>query len=196
MNKHLPPAWREAIIFGVIWGAMEVSLGSFLHALRIPFTGVILSSFGAALLVCGRQIFPRLGFCLRAGVICAGLKTLSPAGLIWGPFIAILVESVLIELAMLLPSQRIGGFLAGGLVVLWSLLQGLLTQVLFFGQDLLAVYEKLFLKICGQLGVSSSQGVSFFLIVVACMALPGMLLGAYSSVLGQRVSQRYWLEAQ
>ena len=43
IHKPLNPIWLKAAVVGSIWASIEIILGSFLHNLKIPLSGTILS---------------------------------------------------------------------------------------------------------------------------------------------------------
>ncbi len=102
-------AVRELVyiaIFGAIWGAVEITLGSYLHVIFPPLAdtflvGLILTSIGTVVALIGRLFVPRTGSVLMIGVVTAILKMLSIGGVKIGPMAAILVESLLMELGLL-----------------------------------------------------------------------------------------------
>ena len=65
---------------GALWGSVEMTLGSFLHVLNVPFTGVVLGSIGICIALVGRVVVPRPGSTLSIAVIAALLKALSIGG--------------------------------------------------------------------------------------------------------------------
>ncbi|MCJ7579043.1 MAG: hypothetical protein MUP98_00740, partial [Candidatus Aminicenantes bacterium] len=62
LDNRFPQAWREAAVFGALWGAGETTLGAFLHATRIPLTGIIMASFGVIILTSGQMLIGRKWF--------------------------------------------------------------------------------------------------------------------------------------
>jgi hypothetical protein len=46
MKHSLSEKWIKASIMGTIWAASEIVLGSFLHNLKVPFSGNILTAIG------------------------------------------------------------------------------------------------------------------------------------------------------
>jgi hypothetical protein len=111
--------WAYVTAFGAAWGAFEITVGAFLHALRIPFDGTFLASVSAAFLVAQRQVLPARGASLATGAVAALCKSISPGGMILGPMVAILVESALVEFALLAaPRARTTTMLAGALAAL------------------------------------------------------------------------------
>jgi len=73
-------------------------LGSFLHNLKVPFSGNILTAIGIIILISVSYIWKEKGLFWRAGLICAIMKTMSPSAVIFGPMIAIFSEAMLLEI--------------------------------------------------------------------------------------------------
>ena len=89
---------KSASIIGTIWAASEIVLGSFLHNLKVPFSGNILTAIGIIILISVSYIWKEKGLFWRAGLICAIMKTMSPSAVIFGPMIAIFSEAMLLEI--------------------------------------------------------------------------------------------------
>lgn len=179
--------WAHVTAFGALWGALEITLGAFLHTLRLPFVGVVLAAASAGLLVAQRHLLARRGLSLATGVVAALCKSLSPGGIILGPMIGITVEALLVELA-LLGSQRPGLFaalLAGALCSLWAAFQGLLTQYVVFGAGVVELYLAA-LRLAGRwLGLPVGAGWWVLALLVGTVAL----VGAGGGLLGRRLGR-------
>ena len=183
-------AWREAAVFGALWGALEVTLGVFLHAVKLPFCGLLLTACGICLLVAGRTVFPRRGFVLRAGLVCAGVKLLSPGGNPLGPMVGIAVEAALLECAFLVLPGRfasVAAVVGGGLAALWTVAQSFLQHVLLLGSTVIDLYAAMLRQSGAALGIAPGWGLSLvitFLCVVAGLGgasgLAGLRLGRAS----------------
>lgn len=123
-----------AIVFGALWGAVEMTAGGLLHALRVPFSGVLLAAVGAGVLACQRTLLPLRGITLTTGCLAAGLKVLSMGGIFPNALLAVLAEAVMAEgVFSLLGANRISSGLAGLLMGGWSLAQALVTLGLLYG---------------------------------------------------------------
>lgn len=179
---HAYRFWAYAATFGALWGAVEVTIGSFLHAIKLPFSGVALAVVGASLLVALRTLHPVRGVVIAAGAVCAGVKLLSPAGAVIGPMTAILVESMLVELVVMpTGAHALSGGVAGALSGLWSVTQKLLTQTLFYGMPVLGIYKGILKQAEKTLHLPASGGAwaaSAFLLVVALLGVVGGIAGS------------------
>ncbi|HOW90209.1 MAG TPA: hypothetical protein PL037_07990, partial [Elusimicrobiales bacterium] len=140
MNGSGGIIWRKAAVIGSIWAASEIVLGSFLHNVRVPFTGEILTAIGIAVLVAGHRLWPERGLLWRAGLVCALMKSISPSAVIFGPMIAIAMEGALAELGVRLLRGPAGYLLGGGLAMSWALAQKTLNLLILYGPDMIDVY--------------------------------------------------------
>ncbi|MBU1431237.1 TonB-dependent receptor [Myxococcota bacterium] len=181
-------AWREATVFGALWGALEVTFGSFLHVLRVPLSGLILTLTAVILVVAGRQLFPRPGFALRAALICAALKSFSPGGIIIGPMIAIVVEGLLIEGAalLLLRAPALAAMVGGALATLWTILQMLLTRLLLYGLSIFELYLALLRKAADALSLPPDSGWPVLGIFLGIL----LISGGSAGLLGLRLARQ------
>ena len=123
-----------AVVFGTLWGTIEMTAGGLLHALHVPFSGILLATIGAAILACQRALCPVRGITLTTGGLAAGIKVFSMGGVYLNPLLAVLMEALLAEVVFcLLGTSFLAAWLAGFLMGLWSFVQGLLTLVLLYG---------------------------------------------------------------
>lgn len=177
--------------FGALWGTLEITLGSFLHALRLPFAGVVLASLSVALLVSQRQLLPRRGISLATGVVASLCKSISPGGIILGPMIGIVTEALLVELA-LLPSSSAAAcvVLAGVLCATWAASQKLVTQYLLYGGKVIELYLAALGQAGRWLGVSARAGWWALAALLLCVALMGALGGLAGRKIGRESRRR------
>jgi hypothetical protein len=129
-------------VFGTLWGAVEISLGALLKGLNIPLSGAFLAAIGLSIALIGRLFVPIPGATFFIGVIAMVLKLFSIHNIIIGPMIGILAEAVIAELALTMLGQpsRLSLVIAGGLGVLWTLAQPLITGPLLFGREIFVVW--------------------------------------------------------
>jgi hypothetical protein len=137
-------------LFGALWGAVEIVLGSYLHVIfpsqaNTFFTGVVMAGIGAAAALTGRHFVPRRGAVFFIGVVTALLKLLSPGGAKIGPIVAILVEGALMEMALWIArAPRQWTFaLAGALAIAWNLPHKFVMMRLLYGQGFTQVFHKM-----------------------------------------------------
>ena len=142
--KSVSEVWLKASILGSTWAASEIILGSFLHNLRIPFNGNILTMIGFILLISASYKWKDRGLFWHSGLICALMKTISPSAVIFGPMIAIFIESMLLEISVrVFGRNAIGFFIGSALAMSWILVQKILNMILFYGMNIVEIYKSI-----------------------------------------------------
>ena len=81
-------------VFGALWGIVEISLGSVLHAVNLPMSGTVLAAIGLVVALTGRLFVPKRGSTLFIGVIALVLKLFSIGSVVIGPMIGIFSEAL------------------------------------------------------------------------------------------------------
>jgi nucleoside-triphosphatase THEP1 len=145
--------WLKAAVVGSLWGASEIVLGSFLHNLKIPFSGNMLTAIAIVLMISGHRLWPERGLLIRAGLICAALKTLSPSASILGPMMAIIAQATIMEAVLLAGRRTWAGYLiGGGLAMAWNLFHRILNSIVLYGGTLIELYKSLVSYLVSQTG--------------------------------------------
>jgi hypothetical protein len=161
----LDQKWLKAAVIGSVWAAFEIIAGSFLHNLRIPFAGMVLASASVFLLISFLHLWNEKGIIIRAGIICALMKSISPSAIIFGPMIGIFVEALIIESATRILGRNIIGFLiAGGLAVLWTLVQKIINLLILYGFDLVRIADAMYQYLTKLTGINAITFEELFLI--------------------------------
>lgn len=197
MSSYTVRNWVTISLFGALWGAVELGLGSALHAVFPPqadtfLTGVILGGIGAAVALTGRHFVTRRWSVLLIGVVAALIKLLSPGGVKLGPVVAILVESALMEMALLAARvPRLWAFIAGGaLAVGWNLPHKFLMMRLLYGKGIVEVYGQMVREGSQALGLDVSAAVWILLILLLVRLAVGAAGGWIAWGLGGAVARR------
>ena len=126
-------------VFGALWGLVEISLGSILHAINIPLTGLLLSTIGIMVASIARLFVPRRGSTIFIGVIAMVLKLFSIGNILIGPMVGIITEALIAELILdAFPKPSLAAFISACTgAALWVIVQPFVTGVLLFGRNLL-----------------------------------------------------------
>lgn len=129
-------------VFGTLWGVVEISMGSVLKSLNIPFSGIVLATMGLIIALVGRVFVPKKGSTIFIGVVAMLLKLFSIGGVILGPMIGIITEALVAEIVLALSGKprRVSFMLTGALAVTWVLVQPFFTGPLFFGRSLFVIW--------------------------------------------------------
>lgn len=178
-------------VFAACWGAVEITVGSLVHALHIPFGGAMLTGAGIALALVGRLYVPRAGSVLLIAIVTALLKMLSVGGIILSPMIAITVEGLLAELGVLaLGPTRIGFIVAGLASCLWPLVHTTLSGWIVGGNDLIGSYLIVLERGARALNVPVEWGWGVLAILVVLHAAIGVAGGTLAWAVGQGLRRR------
>ncbi len=187
-QDKLSPKWLKAAVIGSIWAAFEIIVGSFLHNMHIPFSGIFLSSASIFLLVSFMQIWPDKGVILRAGVICALMKSISPSAVILGPMIGILLEAFLLEVMVLLAGRNLIAYMiAGALAVSSTLLQRLGMLLVTYGFDLVAIAKPFYFFL---VKMTRLEGVAPRYLLIGVITVY-FIIGALAAILGYYTGKNY-----
>jgi len=157
-------------VFGTLWGISEISLGSVLKSLNVPFSGAVLAAIGLTIAMVGRAFVPKKGSTLFVGVIAMLLKLFSLGGVIIGPMVGIFSEALVAEIVLSLMGKprRISFLLTGATGVAWCLIQPFVTGPLLFGRTLFVVWLDMLDTGTRYLGLSENAA---FVIVAALLAI-------------------------
>jgi len=203
MPSYTTRDWATVGLFGALWGAVELTLGSYLNVIFPPLSdtflkGVVLGGIGVAIALTGRYFVPKWGSLLLMGIITALLKLLSPGGTRLGPVVAILMESALMEAAMWIANRprRWAFALGGALAVAWNLPHKFVMMRLLYGTDVADVYAKMVRDGSQTLGLSVSFAVSILIILLCIRLLAGGLAGWAAWALSGAVARRLGREVR
>lgn len=190
MHRSLNEKWIKASIIGTIWAASEIVLGSFLHNLRVPFSGNILTAIGIIVLISMSYTWPEKGLFWRAGIICSLMKTMSPSAVIFGPMIAIFMEAIILELFVRMLGRTFTGYILGAMTaVSWNLFQKIVNYIIFYGTDIIAIYRDVLNLAQKQLNIQTEivwLPIVFLLIIYAMF---GLLAGIIGIRIGKKVEK-------
>lgn len=179
--------WIKASIIGTIWAAAEIVVGSFLHNLRVPFSGNILTAIALVILISVSYKWREHGLYWRAGIICALMKTMSPSAVIFGPMIAIVSESLLLEVSVRLLGRTFIGYIIGSMLAMsWNLFQKIITLVIFYGGNLVDLYSRITDYAARQLNLKFDTFWAPILLLLLLYAL----FGAASAIVGMRTGRK------
>ncbi|MDZ7738179.1 MAG: nucleoside-triphosphatase [Bacteroidales bacterium] len=180
--------WIKASVAGSMWAASEIVIGSFLHNLRVPFSGSILTAIGVILLISISYKWKNKGLFWRAGLICALMKTLSPSAVIFGPMIAIIIEALILEMTVRLLGRNPAGYITGAVLAMtWSLIQRILTLMLFYGTGIIEVYSELADMAEKQTGIQADMAWLPIIIILVIDAAAGIISALAGIRLGRQI---------
>jgi len=185
-------------IFGAIWGALEMTLGSYLHVIipppATPFigAGTIMTAVGMVVALIGRLFVPKVGSVLMIGAVTAALKALSVGGVTLSPMIAIVIECSLAEVGLILSRKprRWGFVLAGSLAVLWTFFHKFFASYVFLGRGIYEVYLGMLREGAQVLGIDARYGLAIIAAFPLIRIVIGGAAGWLAWELGEAVQAR------
>lgn len=178
--------WQKAAVVGGLWASVEIIVGSFLHNSRVPFAGTFLAASSVMLMVAFYQLWPVRGLMIRAGLIAAVMKSVSPSAIILGPMVGIFTEAVLMEMALFIPHRPTAAIVGGVLAVLSAPIKKFLGFLILYGDDFITVYMNFIGFLSKQAGF---EAPSFTLLAVSVLAVffpAGILSGVFGLVIGHK----------
>lgn len=134
--------WTRIGLFGGASGAIEASVGSALHAAKIPFRSTFLSALQGAMMVFAGFGLTQPGRVMWVSFVSSGLKALSPAGNRLRPMLAIFVQGLLFGSTVQILGWNVFAIALGGMLIgVWASLQGFFIEYLMLGGDLIRAYD-------------------------------------------------------
>ncbi len=181
--------WIKASIIGTIWAAAEIVLGSFLHNLRVPFSGNMLTAIALVILISVSYKWREHGLYWRAGLICALMKSMSPSAIIFGPMIAIIMESLLLEASVRLLGRTFVGFIVGSMLAMsWNLFQKIFNMIIFYGGNLVDIYSNITAYASKQLNLQFDAFWAPLVLLLSLYALFGAVTAVAGIITGRRIA--------
>jgi nucleoside-triphosphatase THEP1 len=188
-SNQLSLRGQRAALLGSLWAANEIVLGSFLHNVGFPLTGVLLAAIGVCLLVAGIRLWNDRGVVWRAGLVCALMKSISPSAVILNPMIGIMAEaSVLWFILLALGRNPVACIIGGLLVTVIPLLQQLINIIIAYGPDAAHLYAALYNTIASWSGIHGITPLQAIVIVALTSGIPGVVAAWIGIGVARRVT--------
>lgn len=179
--------WIKAAVVGGLWASIEIIVGSFLHNARIPMAGSMLAFVGTILLIGFYQMWPERGLIIRAGLITAIMKSVSPSAFILGPMTGIMLEAVLLELMIFVFGNNLLGMMVAGIASVSSaLMHKLINLLIFYGFDLIQIYVNIVNFALKQFGLEEAEPIQILVVMLIFYAIFGILAGILGYYIGHK----------
>jgi len=145
MQKTTNDSWLKAAVIGSIWASFEIIFGTFLHNLRIPFAGTFLTFFSLVLLIGFSYKWNDRYLFLKAGIICALMRSMMPTSIILGPLIGIMVEAVIFQFSLKLFGRTYIAFVFAGVLSMFSaIIHKIVSILIIYGFDIVKLLENMY----------------------------------------------------
>ncbi|HOJ17967.1 MAG: hypothetical protein GX452_01165 [Ignavibacteriales bacterium] len=174
-------------LFAGLWGVVEVTIGTILHASRIPFRGSLLTIVAIILITTSRFFINYKGSILALCSVAATIKLITLPGFNITPFIAIMMEGIIGEIVFsIMKYNLLSSVLAGSLIMIYTLLHSLFMQGVFFGLGIYNVYIDLMNSI-GR-GLNYEGEISYIMIPLIIIAY--IIVGGAAGLFGWKTANR------
>jgi hypothetical protein len=179
--------WMKASVAGSLWAAFEIVAGSFLHNLYIPFTGTIMAAIGVTLLAAFSALWKTNGLIIRAGLVCALMKSISPSAMILGPMMGIMIEALLMQAMVSIAGKNLAGYLLGGIMAMLSLLvHKAIGMLLSYGFDAVQILENMVAFALKMLSMPNVAPIFVLYYYTGLLILLGMGTSLFGYYLGNK----------
>ncbi len=183
----LSDKWKKAAIIGGLWASIEIVIGSFLHNMRIPFAGTILAAQGIIILLAFTSFWQQRGIIIRAGIITALMKSISPSAVILGPMIGILTEALLLELFIIAFGRNLFGYIMASAIALSSaLIHKITTFIILYGLDIVSIYDNIYTWFQNKIGFSGWSSFEFIVFILVLYLSWGAIAGLLGFYIGKK----------
>ncbi len=174
-------------VFGTFWGLLEASLGTVLHALRVPMSGSMVSAAGLVILLVARSRNDVRGSSLLMALVAGAIKMISFSTIKLGPFVGIVMEGVIVELALSVLGTGLAAFITAGIMVgIYPLIQTIITKSILFGASFVPVILELARGFSDAVGLP--LGWWILVIYILLHLVFGLLGGGVAWILQERIS--------
>jgi len=145
MQKISNNSWLKAAVIGSIWASFEIIFGTFLHNLRVPFAGTFLTFFSLVLLIGFSYKWNDRYLFLKAGIICALMRSMMPTSIILGPLIGIMVEAVIFQFSLKIFGRTYLAFVVAGVLSMFSaIIHKVVSILIMYGFDIVKLLENMY----------------------------------------------------
>ncbi len=174
-------------LFGVLWGIVEITIGTVLHSAKIPFRGTLISLIAVCLIICGRHFADYRGATFTMGAIAASIKLLAGAGFNITPFTAIIFEALIAEIIFsVFGYRKLTALLTGALIMLYTFVHGIIMQGIFLGFDVYKIYVRIIHELSSSLNIDGYPILMTVILIIIFYAGAGM----FSALIGWKVARR------
>ena len=149
-----------------LWGVSESGLGGLLHALKIPFSGLLLGSFAVIIVTfIALNSTKRFRTILQATLLVILIKAIASPHSPVTAYVAVLFQGLIGALIFQVFSvNKFSAVLFGVIALLESALQKLLMMVLVFGNNIWEAFQEFFVGIAKQFHVKSLEEIPVLLV--------------------------------
>ncbi len=140
--------------------------------------GTMLAAIAVAIMSATGYRFKLKGIYWRAGLLTAAMKTLSPSAVLLAPMIAIVMQGLIMELVITAGGPRRISFVIGGaLSITWNFVHLILGYWMYYGNDVIALYDNLVAYARKETGWSFVSGTTLIVAFGSVYFINGAIAG-------------------
>ena len=178
-----------------LWGVSESGLGGLLHALKIPFSGLLLGSFAVIIVTfIALNTDKKFKTILQATLLVILIKAIASPHSPITAYVAVLFQGFIGALIyQIFGVYKISAIMFGVLALLESALQKLLMMVLVFGANIWVAFQEFFAGIAKQFQIKSLEEIPLVLVsgYVFIYFIVGIIAGLVALRLPKILQQEY-----
>ena len=178
-----------------LWGVSESGLGGFLHALKIPFSGLLLGSFAVIIVTfIALNTDKKFKTILQATLLVILIKAVASPHSPITAYVAVMFQGFIGALMyQIFGVYKISAVMFGVVALLESALQKLLMMVLVFGANIWVAFQEFFAGIAKQFKIKSLEEIPFVLVsgYVFIYFIVGIIAGLVALRLPKILQQEY-----
>ena len=177
-----------------LWGLSEAGLGGLIHALRIPFTGIVVGSMAIILITLIVYFSERnVRVLLRSMLVVLMIKAaVSPHTPIPAYFAVAFQGLMGAFLFSVLPGVRLPAMLLGVFALLEGVVQKFVVMTLLYGKSFWVAIDLLAQKAAHEMGLSADFHASLWVVGVYAVyyAGGGLVVGWVAGIIPGKIAQR------
>ncbi len=180
IERHVPfeKQFRWLLLFGFIWGLLELLLTPLVKSIIPEFAAIIVPLIIVIYVLIVKYNLPTPGTVLLMAIIAATMKFLAAELVLTGAFMAILLEAVIIELVFLIFSYQFIGYLVAGISLeLYNVLHPVLSRGYFFQSHQFIIFKRWLAGILGYEFAGNLSQVTTTAVLLLLHLAVGILAG-------------------
>ncbi|MDD2235638.1 MAG: hypothetical protein PHP44_06910 [Kiritimatiellae bacterium] len=177
-----------------LWGLSEAGLGGLIHALRIPFTGIVVGSTAIILITLIVYFSERnMRVLLRSMVVVLLIKAAASPHTPIPAYFAVTLQGLMgAFLFSVLPGIRLPAMLLGVAALLEGVVQKFAVMTLLYGKSVWTAIDLIAQKAAGELGIQADIHASLWVIGVYAVyyAGGGLVVGWMAGAIPENIARQ------
>jgi hypothetical protein len=178
-------------IFGTIWGIIEVSIGTYLHIFRFPFTGALMSSLSLLIILSGSVFIDEKLAIIKIGAVACFVRIFSVGSIIISPLISMAIEAIIANVIILIFSKNVFSFILAGItIVTYTFFHKFIAQGILFGKGIFKMYIDVLNESSKILGIDIHYAFLIIFLLILLHIILGIITGISAFYLANQAKKR------